>query len=51
MKDRFSARMKFLAKHREMHLDKMIAVPMRIVASFPALVEKNPLGNDLAYVL
>jgi hypothetical protein len=50
MKDRLSARMKFFAKLRKVHLDKMIAVPMRIVVSFPALAEKNPLGNNLAYV-
>jgi hypothetical protein len=50
MEDRFSARMKFLAKLREVHFYKMIAVPTRIVVSSPALVEESTLGYDFASV-
>ena len=48
--DRIAARIKLLAKRRDVHLDKVSTVIKRIVVPPPALMEKGLLGDRVAYM-
>jgi hypothetical protein len=50
VKDRLATRMELLTKLRDVHLDKVRAVIMRIVVASPTLTEEKFFGDDIARV-